>query len=119
MSDEKNDQQPLSDQLAAINAKLNELVQRLPTIAKPQGGRTAVVWVSLVLGAICILSAILKSWLGEPKAIDWGLALLGVVLAGFSLFKSFEVSGKGITAVMALLNNLRQQLQNISDMLGR
>jgi hypothetical protein len=65
----------------------------------PRPTRT-VILVCLVLGALCIVSTILKSWLGAPNFTDWLILLIGLLLSGLSLFKEFKVDKSGATVVL-------------------
>jgi len=118
VNENKQPMQQISEELSALRAKVSNLEQGAEKSKPGSPGRAwIVVVVCLVLGVACVLSVILKSWFGEPKAIDWVLALLGVVLAGFSLFKTFEVTKEGLKVEMADLRALHSLVDNLTKLL--
>jgi hypothetical protein len=78
--------------------------------------RTKVVWACIAIGAICIGSTLLKSWLAQPNWIDGFILLIGVILCGLSLFSKFVVNPKNgsiivdVRDVFSLVQKLNQML---------
>lgn len=109
-----------SDASAKLSADLSELQRQVQKLAATRSkSALVVIAVSLILGAACIASVILKSWFREPLAIDWFLGLLGVVLAGFSLFKTFQITKDGLVVQMADIRIIDSLVKNAVQHLMR
>lgn len=51
-----------------------------------------------VLGGLCVLSLILKTWFSNPNEFDWFLLAMGVVLCGVTFFRRVAVGARGFEA---------------------
>ena len=86
-------------------------------------GRTIkkIVYGSLALGIICILSTLLKTWISAPNALDWGILFSGVLLCGISFMTEFKLGKEGIQAKMVNVYDIMRDsvavIQQLSNFL--
>ena len=74
-----------------------------------------VLFTSLILGIICIISSILKTWFSTPLPFDWFLLGTGVILCGFSILKNFSLSASGLKAEIKEFKAMYQKIQNLKQ----
>lgn len=77
----------------------------------------AVVWGCFAIGVVLIASTVLKTWLGTPNPLDWGLLFVGFLLCVFSLLKKFRVGKEGVEGevsdVLRVLSDAKQLMANL------
>jgi uncharacterized membrane protein YiaA len=73
----------------------------------------ALVWSCFVVGVLCIASTVLKTWIGTPNLLDWGLLFVGLVLCIFSLLKKFKVGKEGVEAEVGDVLRVLGQARNL------
>ena len=108
----------LADHLRELVARTEDVEKSLPQRGAPVRPHTRTVVITcLCLGGLCILSAILKSWLGIPSSLDWGLLLIGVVLCGVSLFKEFTINKEGLSVKVVDVYNVVNMVKKLTNFL--
>jgi len=76
-----------------------------------------IIYACLLVGIGCLANTIVKSWIGTPNALDWGILFVGLVLCAISLLKEFKVGKEGVSATIADISQLLQATKALSRML--
>jgi hypothetical protein len=101
---------------AELEKKVSALQQQAYRARGSSLSRTVVV-ACLVLGALCILSTLAKTWFTQTGMLDWGILLVGVVLCAVSLFKEFALTKDGLKVKVADITALVNQIKSLTQLM--
>lgn len=71
-----------------------------------------VVTTCTILGTICVISSVLRTWCATPGPFDWFVLAMGVLLCGLPLFRKVAFGTRGFEAEIEALKSQFRQLSS-------